>query len=955
MRVQRLALGLVAFTGFTIAAPAPLDLVVRDNFSTDNCPGYEASNVEKTDSTITADLTLAGDACNVYSPDIKDLRLVVEYQSSKYNYYYPACYKRGHHAVYSGLEKVATVSRFLNQLCMLCDTAHIQRASCVTEDRTNIVTEDRLHVKIFDKDEQVYQVQEELVSRPQHGETPSDDALLEFELVEKPFSFKITRKENDEVLFDTSGRQLIFESQYVGLRTSLPKNPNIYGFGEHSDPFRLPNVDYHRTLYNAESPNLPTNVNLYGSHPVYFDHRGDKGTHGVFMLNANGMKVDLNVTESGDQYLQYNAIGGIIDLYFLAGKQPAEVSKQYADTVGYSAMFPYWTFGFHQCKYGYWDVNMVAEVVGNYSTAGIPLEVMWTDIDYMDGRQDFTTDPERFPIAKMRELVSTLHSRGQRYVLILDPAIHFKEGYTPYEQGHEMGVFYKNEDGSDYLGVQWAGTMAWPDWLHPNTSKWWAEQIATTFSADNGIDLDGIWVDMNEASNFCSDIDCNPLDDQGNPPKVEHDPRPNTGRPIPGFPEDFQPSRRSLTRREDKYKGLPGRDLFVAKYDPVNQRGNLSGYTIWTNNTNADGTKVYDTHNLHGHAMSRVTYDAMLARRPGLRPMVLTRSTFAGSGRKATHWFGDNASIWEHYRLSIRQMLAWVSMHQMPMVGSDVCGFNADANEQMCARWALLGAFQPFYRNHAEIHAIQQEFYQWPLTIKAAKKAIDTRYKLIDYAYTALYYQTTEGTPMINPLFFLYPEDENTFGIQDQWFYGDALLISPVTTDWAENVTFYMPKDTFYDYWTGQRVEGLGTNVTRTGVSWTDIPVHVRGGTMIPQRANSANTTAELRKENFVFIVAPDANGKAKGRLYIDEGEKIEQKQTTELDITWDNGKIKVEGKWGYPGLNGESIKIESFKVLGQEDVQIGDLGENSKFDSASGSVTVQGSWNLDADFEVHI
>lgn len=829
-------------------------------------------------------------------------------------------------------------------------------------------------MKIYDKDEQVYQVQEELVSRPEHGQTPSTDALLDFELVEKPFSFKVTRKENNEVIFDTSGRQLIFETQYVGLRTSLPKNPNIYGFGEHSDPFRLPNHNYHRTFWNAESPFLPTNANLYGSHPVYFDHRGDKGTHGVFMLNANGMRVDLNVTESGDQYLQYNTIGGIIDLYFLAGKKPAEVSKQYADTVGYSAMFPYWAFGFHQCKYGYWDVNMVAEVVANYSTAGIPLEVMWTgefstsilllgikiviDIDYMDGRQDFTTDPERFPIGKMRELVSTLHSRGQRYVLILDPGVHFKEGYAPYDEGHEMNVFYKNADGSDYLGIQWAGTVVWPDWLHPNTSKWWANQIATTFSADNGIDLDGIWVDMNEASNFCGDTDCNPLNDQDNPPKVNHDPRPNTGRPIPGFPDDFQPTRRSVTRiypRDNKYKGVSDRDLFVAKYDPDNHMGNLSGFTIWTNNTNADGTRTYDTHNLHGHAMSRVTYDGMLSRRPGLRPMVLTRSTFASSGRKATHWFGDNASIWEHYRLSIRQMIAWVSMHQMPMVGSDVCGFNSDAEERMCARWALLGAFQPFYRNHAEISAIPQEFYQWPLTITAAKKAIDTRYKLLDYAYTALYYQTTEGTPMVNPLFFLYPEDENTFGIQDQWFYGDALLVSPVTTDWSDVVTFYLPNDTFYDYWTGARVQGNGANVTRTGVSWTDIPVHIRGGTIIPQRAKSANTTAELRKENFIFLVAPDADGKASGRLYIDEGEKIDQPVVTKLNISYDNGKIVVGGTWGYPGIHGESITVESFKVLGQKGIQMGHLGENSSYDHNEGSVTVKGAWSLDGDFEVHV
>lgn len=815
-----------------------------------------------------------------------------------------------------------------------------------------------MHVHIYDADEQVYQVQESLFERPPNNNTSSEDADLDFELVEKPFSFKITRKENSEVLFDTSGAQLIFESQYLRLRTSLPENPNIYGLGEHSDPFRLPNVNYRRTLWNSESPFIPTNANLYGSHPVYFDHRGAKGTHGVFLLNANGIAVILNVTESGDQYLEYNAIGGVLDLYFLAGKQPAEVSKQYADTVGYSAMFPYWAFGNHQCKYGYWDVNMVAEVVGNYSSAGIPLEVMWTDIDYMNLRQDFTTDNLRFPIHKMREMIDTLHSRGQRYVLILDPGVQRNTSYDPYIEGHEMDVFLKNADGSEYLGTQWAGTVVWPDWLAPNTSKWWANQIATAFSAETGVNLDGIWVDMNEASNFCGGLDCNPLDPGDNPPAPQHSARPNTGRPIPGFPADFQPSKRSLRARQDgdnKYKGLPDRDLLRSPYDPVNHRGDLFSYTLWTNTTNYDGTVQYDTHNLHGHSMSRVTYDAMLARRPGLRPMVLTRSTFASSGRKATHWFGDNESSWEHYRTSIRQMLAWVAMHQMPMVGSDVCGFNGNADEKMCARWALLGAFQPFYRNHAEFSSIPQEYYQWPLTTAAAKKAIETRYKLMDYAYTGLYYQTTKATPWINPLFFLYPEDANTFGIQHQWFYGDALLISPVTTDLSDTVTYYLPNETFYNYWTGERVEGKGANVTESGVDWTDITVHIRGGTIIPERANSANTTAELRKEDFVFIVAPDANGKAKGRLYIDEGEKIEQDQVTELEMTYDNGELTVSGVFGYPGLNGDSIFLKQWKVLGQEKLAAGDLSASSKLDPASGTVTVEGSWKLDKEFSGRI
>lgn len=214
------------------------------------------------------------------------------------------------------------------------------------------------------------------------------------------------------------------------------------------------------------------------------------------------MNIFILRDDEGNQSLEYDTIGGVLDFYFLAGGKPQEASKQYADVVGHSAMYPYWTFGFHQCKYGYWDVNMVAEVVANYSTAGIPLEVMWTDIDYMELRQDFTTDPERFPIPKMRELVSTLHERGQRYVLILDPGIHAVADQASYVRGHEQDVFLKAADGSDLLGVQWPGTVAWPDWFAPQTSKWWIDEIQRFFDADSGINLDGIWVDMNEASNF---------------------------------------------------------------------------------------------------------------------------------------------------------------------------------------------------------------------------------------------------------------------------------------------------------------------------------------------------------------------------------------------------------------------------------------------------------------------
>ena len=104
------------------------------------------------------------------------------------------------------------------------------------------------------------------------------------------------------------------------------------------------------------------------------------------MLNSDGMDLYINSDAAG-QYLEYNIIGGVIDLYFLAGPGPVDVARQYSDVIGQPTMMPYWSFGFHQCRYGMQDVYEVAAVVANYSIAEIPLETMWTDIDYMDMRK----------------------------------------------------------------------------------------------------------------------------------------------------------------------------------------------------------------------------------------------------------------------------------------------------------------------------------------------------------------------------------------------------------------------------------------------------------------------------------------------------------------------------------------------------------------------------------------
>ncbi|KAL4912479.1 glycosyl hydrolases family 31-domain-containing protein [Aspergillus aurantiobrunneus] len=862
---------IAATTLFLLWAFLAVSSRVSCQTSLETCPGYRATNVEECSHGLTADLTLAGTPCNTYGTDIENLKLEVDYETGA-----------------------------------------------------------RLHVIIYDAEENVYQVPEQVFPRPNVDDQVSENEgspELEFSFTENPFSFAVSRVSNGDTLFNSSGNNLVFQSQYVNLRTSLPQNPNLYGIGEHSDPLRLNTTSYTRTLWNRDAYTIPAGTNLYGSHPLYIDHRQETGTHGVFLLNSNGMDVKIDQGSDGAQFLEYNLLGGILDFYFFAGPSPTDVSIQYAQVAGLPAMVPYWGFGFHQCRYGYRDIFEVAAVVHNYSQANIPLETMWTDIDYMDHRKVFTLDQERFNLHKVRALVDYLHRRDQHYIVMVDPAVAHSDD-APFMRGLEKDVFMRNHDGSLYEGAVWPGPTVFPDWFHPNATDYWVNEFALFFDAGTGVDIDALWIDMNEAANFCDWPCTDPVaySEENNLPPDPPPVRPNPSN-LPGLPQEFQAgnkekrhSTKSLRQHQEpiengKRLGLQDRDLIDPAYTIGNAAGSLSNKTMNTDLIHYNGLAEYDTHNTYGTMMSSLSREAMLHRRPEKRPLVITRSTFAGAGSRVAHWLGDNASTWEKYRISIAQMLAFASIFQIPMVGSDACGFTGNTTEQLCSRWAMLAAFNPFYRNHNEYGMTSQEFYRWDSVAEAARKAIDIRYQLLDYLYTSFYRQTQTGEPWLLPLFFVYPDDPGTFGIDLQFFYGRALLVSPVTEEDSTEVDAYFPDDLFYDWYTGIPVRGKGELVTLTDVSSTDIPLHVRGGSIIPIRVKSANTTAELRKQDFRLIIAPGLVGRAQGELYLDDGESLQQSATLEVTFTYEDGRLSFDGVFTLS----TDLRIESVTVLGDE------------------------------------
>jgi alpha-glucosidase len=244
--------------------------------------------------------------------------------------------------------------------------------------------------------------------------------------------------------------------------------------------------------------------------------------------------------------------------------------------------------------------------------------------------QVFTLDPERFPIDMMQELNHYLHDHDQHQVVMVDPAVAYQD-YPAYQNGAADDIFLKRDNGSWWLGVVWPGVTVFPDWFHENAEEYWNNEFAEFFSPATGVDIDALWIDMNEPSNFpcnfpCDDPYAAAVGYPPVPPAVRTPPR-----PLPGFSCAFQPAGSSCTdapaKREiaapvtapraavekqqpGKELGLPGRDLLYPKYAIHNTAaftvqdnaggGGISNHTVNTDVIHQNGLAMYDTHNLYG-------------------------------------------------------------------------------------------------------------------------------------------------------------------------------------------------------------------------------------------------------------------------------------------------------------------------------------------------------------------
>jgi alpha-glucosidase len=598
------------------------------------------------------------------------------------------------------------------------------------------------------------------------------------------------------IVEDDPARPPVFDLETGAVETSKRRVEweTYYGFGEKAMP--MSRHGQQMVMWNTDTYSYPRGLDpIYQSIGFFIALRQEQGAgraYGLFLDNTTRTYFDMGKTDP-ERYTFGVASGELNYYVFTGGKEraPKTILRDYTDLTGRTPLPPMWALGNQQSRWSYFPEAKVRDIARGFRESRTPLDVLYLDIDYMDGYRVFTWDKTRFP--DPAKLVADLRAEGIRTVLIIDPGVKVDANYSVYKDGQAGGHFVKAASGGEFHASVWPGVCAFPDFTDPKARDWFGSLYKKNL--DEGIA--GFWNDMNEPATF--------LNETTPKPDIYHHP---------------------------------------GKTFPVNTPHFGEGQT---------GTHAR-YHNVYGMQMARSTYEGVRKLRPDARPFVLTRAGYAGVQRFSAIWTGDNNASWDHLRLSI-PMLANLGVSGVALVGADVGGFTENPSPELYARWLQAATLTPFLRSHSEAESKPHEpFAYGPQFTDINRATIELRYKLLPYLYTLFREHTETGAPVMRPLWFEYPNDARTYLTEDQYLVGRDLLVAPVVTEGVVKRRVYFPKgDNWVDWWTGQLYEGGKDAEVAAPID--RLPLFARVGATIPTQPVMQHTGEMSRAPLSLTIV----------------------------------------------------------------------------------------------------
>jgi len=442
-----------------------------------------------------------------------------------------------------------------------------------------------------------------------------------------------------------------------------------------------------------------------------------------------------------------------------------------------------------------------------------------------------------------KTLNNDLHKKGFRAIYMIDPGVKVDENYSVYQSGSKNDIWVKKPDGAIYQGKVWPGYCAFPDFTMPKARNWWSG-LYKDFLATN---IDGVWNDMNEPAVFDGDL-------------------PENGR------------------------------LGTMPYDTPHRGGG---------DLPKGSHLLY--HNAYGRLMVEASYEGILKANPTKRPFLLTRSNILGGQRYAATWTGDNYASMEHLKLSVPMSLT-LGLSGQPYSGPDIGGFLGNTSGDLWANWLGFGAFMPFARGHACDGTNNKEPWAYGEAIeKTSKIALERRYRLIPYMYTVFQNTSNTGIPVMAPVFFADPKNQELRAEEQAFLVGEDLLVIPA---FANNPK--LPRGIWEDL---SLVDGDVDDAYQAKLK-------IKGGSIIPAGKIIQNT-GENSFDPLTLMVCLDEKGKAQGKLYIDEGDGWGYQKGDYSLVTFTAEKqgtgvvVKVSAKEGKRNYEKDLNKISATVLIG--------------------------------------
>jgi alpha-D-xyloside xylohydrolase len=320
------------------------------------------------------------------------------------------------------------------------------------------------------------------------------------------------------------------------------------------------------------------------------------------------------------------------------------------------------------------------------------------------------------------------------------------------------------------------------------------------------------------------------------------------------------------------------------------------------------------------------------------RVLTLARAAYLGAQRNAAvFWSSDIYSTWDTLRRQVPAGLDFTASG-FPYWCNDVGGFNSlppehrplhpplidpsDARDniagyddypELYVRWFQYGVFQPIFRTHGT-RTFNEIWSYGKQAEPILEKYLKLRYELLPYIYSLGYQSYKTGAPYMRALFMDFPNDPNVFAIGDEYMFGPAFLVGPVTDQGATSRQVYLPAGAkWYNFWTNERFEG-GQTITVSAPIET-IPLFVRAGSILP--LGSAIETTEQKQDIAKILIYPGANGDFS--LYNDDGKTYayERGEVQITRLTWDDalGKFAEEGAKAWTAPDRTLVEIVGNKI----------------------------------------